>query len=552
MRKLLLTIITVISFLNILNSQYLIDYELLQSYNETDVTNYLTNEGIPVIFVSITNGMDIYKIKYNTVSYDSSSTIASGTVFIPNNVNCKVPILNYNHGTVLHRTGATSNQTGEYVIGIALGADGFIISMPDYLGLGESPGFHPYHHAQSEATCSIDMLRATRELLDSLGGTEYNDEIFITGYSQGGHVAMATLKFIEENNLLSEFNVGGSAPLSGAYDMAGVQAEVITKDSSYGAPGYLPFIIFSFNMVYNLYPSYSDIFISPYDTLLPNLMTGDYSIGYVENYLPDTPNVILRPELLDSFETNPNFHFRQVLKENSLYNWAPQTPVKMIYCETDELVSYRNALVTKDSMQVLGAPNISTLSANTQAGHQDCALYALLQAKSYFEQLRKDRFDLTVITTQNSSPTSNDGSLLIDINQGYPPFTFQWSNSQTSNPATSLPPGNYSVIVTDANGCTNTISGNIGVTSTSEMDLSDLITVYPNPTEDYLLINLESLTDITIISVLDITGRKIISDLINDNSSHLYSLPVGNLENGTYQVILENKGNSYIKKFTKQ
>lgn len=255
------------------------------------------------------------------------------------------------------------------------------------MGLGESPGFHPYHHAQSEATFYIDILRAIRELLDSLGGTEYNDKIFITGYSQGGHVAMATLKFIEENYLLSEFNVGGSVPLSGTYDMAGVQAEVITKDSSYGAPGYLLYIIISFNMVYNLYPSYYDIFISPYDTLLPNLMTGDYSIGYVENYLPDTPNVILRPELLDSFETNPNLHFRQVLKENSLYDWAPQTPVKMIYCETDELVSYRNALVKKDSMQVLGAPNVSTLSANTQAGHQDCALYALLQAKSYFEQL---------------------------------------------------------------------------------------------------------------------------------------------------------------------
>jgi hypothetical protein len=36
-------------------------------------------------------------------------------------------------------------------------------AMPDYIGMGGSPGLHPYVHAASEATASIDMIRAARE-----------------------------------------------------------------------------------------------------------------------------------------------------------------------------------------------------------------------------------------------------------------------------------------------------------------------------------------------------------------------------------------------------
>ena len=72
--------------------------------------------------------------------------------------------------------------------------------MPDYIGMGESPGLHPYCHGASEAT-TIDMIRAVREAesLDMIPGmTADNGEMFVTGYSQGGHAAMATHKYVEE------------------------------------------------------------------------------------------------------------------------------------------------------------------------------------------------------------------------------------------------------------------------------------------------------------------------------------------------------------------
>ena len=53
--------------------------------------------------------------------------------------------------------------------------------MPDYIGMGDSPGFHPYVHAKSEATASIDMVRAAREYLSTTNFVD-NNELFLTGY----------------------------------------------------------------------------------------------------------------------------------------------------------------------------------------------------------------------------------------------------------------------------------------------------------------------------------------------------------------------------------
>lgn len=521
-----------------LSAQHLTNYQLLHSYNQNDINTYLTGEGVPTIFVSITNNMDIYRIEYTTVSYDSTATVASGTVFVPTGLTCRIPIVSYGHGTTLAKVDAPSNETGEYVVGVALAADGFVVSMPDYLGLGNSPGLHPYHHAQSEATCTIDMIRATQELLDTLG-VPYGEDLFITGYSQGGHVAMATHKFIQDH-LSSEFTVRGSAPLSGAYDLAGVQAEVITRDSSYGAPGYLPFLIFSFNMVYNLYPSYSDIFISPYDTILPPLMDGSVGLGTIENLIPDTPNLILQPALLDSFQQNPNFIFRQKLRENSLYYWVPSAPVKMLYCEADHLVSYRNAIVTRDTMNFLGAPNVSAMSAATNQNHQGCALYAILQAKYFFESLRTDRYQLQISSvTSASDALASDGSALLVPNGGTAPYSYTWSSVGSGNNPTNLPAGTYTVTVTDANQCSASVTVQIGVMGMDDLFGESGIMVYPNPARDAVMLDFMQPLDADLsITLTDLSGRQVHRQIIPAGTVQ-YPLNLSHLAGGVYGMALQ-------------
>lgn len=55
----------------------------------------------------------------------------------------------------------------------------------------------------------------------------------------------------------------------------------------------------------------------------------------------------------------------------------------------------------------------------------------------------------------------SNGSAAVSTSGGTPPYTFLWSNNQTGYTATGLAAGNYSVIITDANGCTTTNSVSI-------------------------------------------------------------------------------------------
>ncbi len=62
-----------------------------------------------------------------------------------------------------------------------------------------------------------------------------------------------------------------------------------------------------------------------------------------------------------------------------------------------------------------------------------------------------------------ASPATNgaNGSIYLEINGGTAPYTFLWSNGATTQHLTGLPAGTYTVIVTDAQGCTGFASATI-------------------------------------------------------------------------------------------
>jgi gliding motility-associated-like protein len=71
---------------------------------------------------------------------------------------------------------------------------------------------------------------------------------------------------------------------------------------------------------------------------------------------------------------------------------------------------------------------------------------------------------LTVTTNAtNSNCSSNTGTATAIGTGGTSPYTYLWSIGQTTQTATGLAPGTYSVIVTDANGCTGTQTVTIGL-----------------------------------------------------------------------------------------
>jgi gliding motility-associated-like protein len=56
---------------------------------------------------------------------------------------------------------------------------------------------------------------------------------------------------------------------------------------------------------------------------------------------------------------------------------------------------------------------------------------------------------------------ASGGSITVNVSGGSPAYSYLWSNGQTSQTATGLTAGNYSVTVTDANSCTGTTSATV-------------------------------------------------------------------------------------------
>src|SRR5690606_31398164 len=61
----------------------------------------------------------------------------------------------------------------------------------------------------------------------------------------------------------------------------------------------------------------------------------------------------------------------------------------------------------------------------------------------------------------NSCFGESKGAVNINVSGGTKPYNFAWSNDTTSQNLVNVPRGEYSVVVTDANGCFKTVSASV-------------------------------------------------------------------------------------------
>lgn len=69
--------------------------------------------------------------------------------------------------------------------------------------------------------------------------------------------------------------------------------------------------------------------------------------------------------------------------------------------------------------------------------------------------------EATLEATHVSCHGAQDGSLTAVVQQGYPPFTYNWSTGAVSQSIDSLPPGTYSITVKDAKGSEVKLTGEV-------------------------------------------------------------------------------------------
>ena len=329
----------------------------------------------------------IYDIKYESIDQNGVIDTLSGLISFPQSNVEAFPILAYQHGTLIldsqapSITGMSMDNLEILLVGLATTPSGFITVMPDYVGIGDPEKYHPYTIADPHTRALVDILRASKELsfiLQDENTFQFNQQLFLIGYSDGGYATLASQKGIEQN-YHDEFTITASLPMAGPYDLSGTMVDYFLSDPEYSQPYYVPYVLTSHLWYYEgLDVNFNQYFEPFWADTLPSLFDGSHSGVEINSLMPDNPLDILLPEVLSGFENDEDHFFRQTLDLNTLLDWIPESPIYFFHGLGDDIVPYQNAQIAYDTFVGNGAQDISlTLFPASLGGHAEVASICL-------------------------------------------------------------------------------------------------------------------------------------------------------------------------------
>ena len=153
--------------------------------------------------------------------------------------------------------------------------------------------------------------------------------------------------------------------------------------------------------------------------------------------------------------------------------------------------------------------------------------------------------------TFNATPsTGNDGTATAIVAGGAAPYTYQWNNGQTTQQATGLAVGTYSVFVTDTNGCT--IQADVAIEmSTSIYEHEGLVgfNLSPNPSTGVFAIDIEfAQRQEGFLHIYNVLGQEI-ERLPFDGITEQIPMDMSNHAAGTYIAVLRTQLGETAKRF---
>ncbi len=161
-----------------------------------------------------------------------------------------------------------------------------------------------------------------------------------------------------------------------------------------------------------------------------------------------------------------------------------------------------------------------------------------------------------VLTTSSTDATGNmaDGTASVEAQGGEMPFSYEWNTvpPQTTETATNLPAGDYTVTVTDATGCTMTAIVTVDMfVNVTELDEALYFELYPNPADQSTLIDVQfgASTDIR-LEVYDVLGKLIVSKALGTLYNEQITLDTRVFSPGVYWVKLNAEQGHYLRKLS--
>lgn len=349
----------------------LISADKMSKPTVANVKSLISSSGLDFPITQMQYDVQIWKITYETL-YKGSNIVASGMAYIPLGDGEEFSYLAFAHTTIAANNQAPSElsmadiQTFLYA---AMASTGLITVVPDLIGFGSSKEImHPYYVEEMSSLVVFDELRAVRELLKQ-EEISSDGELYLSGYSGGGYVTMATQKYIEEHDL-EYFDLKASFQAVGGYEMKGVR-DFFFDQEVYEPPYFMAYIAESYRTYYDYDTAWAQqIFNEPYAQRIINIFDGLSDGSRINSQLNDTLAVLISPEFLSDPDNEKFSEISQLFDQNSLLDWIPEISIYLYHGDADITVPYQNTVDTYDAFLASGSPpEIITLTTFEGADH---------------------------------------------------------------------------------------------------------------------------------------------------------------------------------------
>ena len=150
----------------------------------------------------------------------------------------------------------------------------------------------------------------------------------------------------------------------------------------------------------------------------------------------------------------------------------------------------------------------------------------------------------TLSVTDCSSLGAMDGAITTTVTGGNGPFTYLWNDpdAQTTMDADSLLSGPYTLLVTDANGCTGTTTAFVGepAVGINEMNIGTF-SIHPNPSNGNFTVNLRGLyNEEYAFEIRNIIGKMVYAETFNGKAVNHVDLNLSESNKGVYFLTISN------------
>ena len=368
-----------------------VQYEFIGRWDADKLNKVLTDDtpkffGVTVKYTAARNAVKLYRVTYPSVVPERGNKpiVATGLVAVPDIAGNAFPMVSYQHGTVYEKTQVPSfpDQSPETQLMLAqFAGQGYIVIGADYFGMGSSKEPEGYMVKASHQQASYDMLLASHAVLADLKLS--SGKLFVSGWSQGGFVAMAFLEKLEAAGVKVDAAATASAPVDVAVALNGFLSFPRKNDADWVNSLFI-LSSFAFENYYGVPGLARSLFADAYyDVARKAYLREPFNVADV----PTDLHKLIKPDYFNA-QFFAESAYGRLVAQTAAYRWVIKSPVRNYYGEADEAIAVGLGRLAMTYQRAIGNGNPQVEAVSTgQTSHRGTYATAVPQWKTWFDGL---------------------------------------------------------------------------------------------------------------------------------------------------------------------